>query len=107
MAIEKWLIDANKLIDDIKTFKGLGAIMADTLVRFVKKQPTVDAMEVVHGEWEYGKWDQGHWVQGNERCRCSVCHRDFAVDNANIWHGCPHCLAKMDGGNTDGQRINL
>ena len=51
-----------------------------------------------HGRWEYGKWEQGHWVKGNERCRCSVCHRDFAVDNANIWNGCPHCLAKMDGG---------
>ena len=58
---------------------------------------TVDAVEVVHGHWEYGKWEQGHWVKGNERCRCSVCHRDFAVDNSNIWHGCPQCLAKMDG----------
>lgn len=59
--------------------------------------PGVDAMEVVHGHWEYGKWEQGHWVSGNERCRCSVCRRDFAVDNLNVWHGCPHCLAKMDG----------
>lgn len=58
--------------------------------------PTVDAVPVVHGRWEYGKWEQGHWVKGNERCRCSVCHRDFAVDNSNIWHGCPQCLAKMD-----------
>ena len=63
----------------------------------LRKLTTVDAVEVVHGHWEYGKWEQGHWVKGNERCRCSVCHRDFAVDNSNIWHGCPHCLAKMDG----------
>ena len=68
----------------------------------IKKMPTVDAVEVVHGHWEYGKWEKGHWVKGNKRCRCSVCHRDFAVDNLNIWHGCPHCLAKMDGGNEDG-----
>ena len=63
----------------------------------VASVPAVDAVEVVHGHWEYGKWEQGHWVKGNERCRCSVCHRDFAVDNSNIWHGCPQCLAKMDG----------
>ena len=56
-----------------------------------------DVTKVRHGHWEYGKWEQGHWVKGNERCRCSVCHRDFAVDNLNIWHGCPQCLAKMDG----------
>lgn len=60
------------------------------------------AVPVVHGHWEYGKWENGHWVKGNERCRCSVCHRDFAVDNLNIWHGCPQCLAKMDGGDEDG-----
>ena len=65
--------------------------------RHIDNAPTVDAVEVVHGRWEYGKWEQGHWVKGNERCRCSVCHRDFAVDNLNIWHGCPQCLARMDG----------
>ena len=65
--------------------------------RHLEEAKAVDAVEVVHGRWEYGKWEQGHWVKGNERCRCSVCHRDFAVDNLNIWHGCPQCLAKMDG----------
>ena len=70
-----------------------------SLVDALRNIPAVDAVEVVHGHWEYGKWENGHWVKGNERCRCSVCHRDFAVDNLNIWHGCPQCLAKMDGGN--------
>ena len=72
-----------------------------TMNEVIDDVPTVDAVEVVHGHWEYGKWENGHWVKGNERCRCSVCHRDFAVDNLNIWHGCPQCLAKMDGGNED------
>ena len=67
------------------------------LAYVIDNVPAVDAVEVAHGRWEYGKWEQGHWVKGNERCRCSVCHRDFAVDNLNIWHGCPQCLAKMDG----------
>ena len=73
----------------------------NSAIAIIENAPTVDAVEVVHGRWEYGRWEQGHWVKGNERCRCSVCHRDFAVDNLNIWHGCPHCLAKMDGGNED------
>lgn len=59
--------------------------------------------QIVYGHWEYGKWERGHWVMGNERCRCSNCHRDFAVDNLNIWNGCPHCRAKMTGVNEDGK----
>lgn len=74
----------------------------NSAITIIENAPTVDAVEVVHGRWEYGKWEQGHWVKGNERCRCSVCHRDFAVDNLNVWHGCPQCLAKMDGGIEDG-----
>lgn len=74
---------------------------APALAFSVDRIKPVDAVEVVHGKWEYGKWENGHWVKGNERCRCSVCHRDFAVDHLNIWHGCPQCLAKMDGGNED------
>ncbi len=37
------LIRRKALIADLRTAKGLGAIVAETLVRFVKKQPTVDA----------------------------------------------------------------
>ena len=104
MEQERRLIDANALIRVCEWAKTENepsedcVTALDLCIELFKQAPTVDAREVVHGEWEYGKWDQGHWVQGNERCRCSVCHRDFAVDNANIWHGCPHCLAKMDGG---------
>ena len=97
------LIDADKLREDWLT-NGENEHIYDTyaFLDSIDEQPTVDAVEVIHGHWEYGKWEQGHWVKGNERCRCSVCHRDFAVDNSNIWHGCPQCLAKMDGGNEGG-----
>ena len=111
MVSEKRLIDANAFTAHIekqycKPCKERGqdyneircrACWVDDMGLELDAQPTVDAVEVVHGHWEYGKWEQGHWVKGNERCRCSVCHRDFAVDNSNIWHGCPQCLAKMDG----------
>ena len=66
------------------------------------KHPTVDAVEVVHGEWIYGKWDENHhWVSGAEKVRCSECWRVFDRDNLNIWHWCPQCGAKMDGGRKD------
>lgn len=82
--------------EDIQICNGQLVVFQEALM-CIKNAPSVDAVEVIHGHWEYGKWEQGHWVKGNERCRCSVCHRDFAVDNQNIWHGCPQCLAKMDG----------
>ena len=44
MVNEKRLIDANALISNLLTFKGLVAIVAETLVRFIEKQPTVDAV---------------------------------------------------------------
>ena len=112
MANEKRLIDANATLAGIEAFMQcyaekekeltpfwikVATQALDMVRQFIKEMPTVDAVEVVHGRWEYGKWEQGHWVKGNERCRCSVCHRDFAVDNLNIWHGCPQCLARMDG----------
>ena len=74
----------------------LGILICEAVTRLARYEDG-DFERVVHGLWEYGKWENGHWVKGNERCRCSVCHRDFAVDNLNIWHGCPQCLAKMDG----------
>ena len=95
MANEKRLIDAYKL-EDLLRSNSARYHHKDDVIAAIAGQPTVDAVPAVHGQWEYGKWEYGHWVKGNERCRCSVCHRDFAVDNQNIWNGCPHCLAKMD-----------
>lgn len=93
------LISRKELLKDIKTGRNqgtLGKCAAEKLSKYVKAAPAVDAEPVRHGRWEYGSWENGHWVKGNDRCRCSACHRDFVVDNLNIWNGCPHCLAKMD-----------
>ena len=100
MENKKRLIDANEAKRQIIAFATgchSEVLTVDSIIMMLNQSDTIDAVEVVHGRWEYGKWEQGHWVKGNERCRCSVCHRDFAVDNSNIWHGCPQCLAKMDG----------
>lgn len=102
MVDEKRLIFVEKAVKHLENEIYWNESTKAAIRAFLRTLPAADAMEVVHGRWEYGRWEQGHWVKGNERCRCSVCHRDFAVDNLNIWHGCPQCLAKMDGGNEDG-----
>lgn len=66
--------------------------------------PTVDAVEVVHGEWIY---KNGEWV-------CSVCEEPALYD-VQVYGGgnykdcdlvrsnyCPNCGAKMDGGSING-----
>ena len=76
MANEKRLIDANALITNLRTFKGLGAVVAETLVRFVKKQPTVDAVEVVRCK------DCHWWRHINKKNGCGICfHEVFYIDD--------------------------
>ena len=101
MANEKRLIDANALTDDTYILNGWDA----PIIRaWLADQPTVDAVEVVHG----------HWLNlGGKRkmdLYCSVCNRrasNFVGGYEDWWdlwmpRYCPHCGAKMDGGNEDG-----
>ena len=74
MANEKRLIDANAY-----------AYPGDLI-----NEPTIDAVEVVHGRWRFRKnWD--FFV-------CSEC----SYESSNYSNYCPNCGAKMDGGNEDG-----
>jgi hypothetical protein len=99
MATEKRLIDADafkgKLIRELnKTGKytpyecGL-----DDAISYLDDAPTVDAVEVVHGEWEK---QQGIYS-------CSICGKacpyDVQADIIQYWpcNYCPNCGAKMDG----------
>ena len=101
MANEKRLIDANALMDDVEMDGALYACLgAVDDVRFlVDSQPTVDAVEVVHGYW----YDHGFTI-------CSHCQAMFDEDLTMLqvpstWempNYCPNCGAKMDGGNEDG-----
>ena len=62
----------------------------------IKEQPTADVVEVKHGEWIYD--------EENDCYICSVCG-ETALNNYRglsvASNGCPHCLAKMDGGNVE------
>ena len=63
----------------------------DDYYYFVKDAPAVNAVEVVHGRWE--------WRNTNEYTQiltCSVCSRTEGDDEHHKY--CPNCGAKMDGG---------
>lgn len=59
--------------------------------------PSADVAPVVHGRWVS--------VAGKRDRICSRCLRNEpyknADDDAEVFEFCPHCGAKMDGGNGD------
>ena len=105
MATEERLISADAFIEDIKTeavnlfldgFKGTPQPTDHlfAIIDRINEQPTVDAVEVVHGRWIDTDYKPDIY------CKCSVCgRRVYAYDDYNY---CPRCGAKMDGGNEDG-----
>ena len=106
MANEKRLIDANALMDDVEMDGALYACLgAVDDVRFlVNSQPTVDAVEVVHGYWidSYNADHIGRIIEHS--IDCSVCDSVFKDDSRAVvkhWKEqfkvCPFCGAKMDG----------
>lgn len=109
MATEKRLIDADKLIEKFLsltlTVTGVRAgkdVVVELLTKYrngvlqlLKEQPTVAAAEVVHGQWEPCKDFYGYSV-------CSACRGCYVAEDwigGDKWKYCPHCGAKMGGGN--------
>jgi hypothetical protein len=99
MANEKRLIDANVVLakqftaglsDASGNYYGHADVV---FVDDIENAPTVDAVEVVHGEWEK---QQGIYS-------CSICGKacpyDVQADIIQYWpcNYCPSCGAKMDG----------
>ena len=105
MATEKRLIDANEALRMMRnsksdnpcinpTRKGVWNVAHDCAISCVDACPTVDAVEVVHGRWE--------WLGPNRlvpECMCGTCSvckvRSKYIVNTDI---CPNCGAKMDRG---------
>ena len=107
MANEKRLIDANALIAEIQSTASTVCLNApwnadwfsrladrqEEIVAMIERQPTVDAVEVVHGRWE-----KAH-ISGYLKCNC--CNDAFIYEEwleSGKWNYCPNCGAKMDGG---------
>lgn len=59
--------------------------IADALLQ-IDAEPAADVAPVVHGEWEY----YTHTMMA-----CSICKRHVPRHKSEY---CPHCGAKMDGG---------
>ena len=55
----------------------------------IDSQPTVDAVEVVHG-----RWIQDKQSKFEHRYNCSACNYRLIDEHCNY---CPNCGAKMDG----------
>ena len=57
---------------------------------FIDSQSTIDAVEVVHGRWEFEK---NPYLRDTWLYRCTACDGRYG-DNPRY---CPNCGAKMDG----------
>ena len=94
------------------------ACLMDDALGYIDAQPTVDAVEVVHGEWtglisEDLACAEGFGIGMTEeqkikyledfyhRTHCSVCNCCFDDRETKNWNYCPNCGAKMDGGKKD------
>lgn len=93
MANEKRLIDAYKLEDLVRS-NSARYHHADDVIAAIAGQPTVDAVEVVHGRWIWTITGEEDYEQ---YYRCSECN-DHVYSKYNY---CSNCGAKMDGGNED------
>lgn len=73
---------------------GMGAIIAQTLQRYVKRTPAADVVPVRHGRWEF--LGPNRLVK---ECMCGTCSackiRSKYITNIGL---CPNCGARMDGG---------
>lgn len=66
----------------------------------LKALPTVDTIPVVHGQWHVNRLNDAYWD-------CTVCKRTTRIPKyieGMLYAYCPHCGAKMDGKNGDGNK---
>lgn len=114
--MEKRLIDANallevgrarKIIEVIGNWQELPGCAKSACVRLdtahkkmILDAPTVDAVEVVHGEWTTIEDD----YCGLTSLQCSECNQEYWFEDdppRKIYNYCPNCGAKMDGERKD------
>lgn len=104
MANEKRLIDGNELLSKMHRLdekQKTDVWMTCDIEALLEMQPTVDAVEVVHGRWVEKVDMVESYLSGCTEVfyECSVC----ASGNIGESPYCPNCGARMmDGGNEDG-----
>lgn len=77
---------------------GMGQIIADTLMRYVKRQPAADVVPVRHGRFVH---EGPRFARGVDLWQCSSCGR-LVSDVETRFDYCPWCGAKMEEGGEDG-----
>ena len=106
MANEKRLISAKEMERQVKVAFQDNPYLMGQVLRWIRKQPTVDAVEVVHGRWETDKEDM-EWGNSLKRKHCTNCgkrpHFDKEKREFVLSDFCPHCGAKMDGERREGE----
>ena len=87
--LDQWRV-AHADVDDADGFD-----LLEDVIREVDAQTAADVAPVVHGRWVS--------VAGKRDRICSRCLRNEpyknAADDAEVFEFCPHCGAKMNGGN--------
>lgn len=92
------LIDVKNMEKQIKEAFHENPFLMGMLLRWIRKQPTIDAVPVVHGRWaekerimyDSMREDTVHWFT----YVCSVCDGEV-MNNTNY---CPNCGAHMKDG---------
>lgn len=103
MKSKQRLIDAMRLVTKLAKKARFGRIKYDDTLAVIADAPTVDAEEVVHGQWiplEYDGYADGNPVW--DLWECSECREEHSGDEDTLTPYCPNCGAKMDGGNEAG-----
>ena len=84
------MIDAKKLETQTKELFRENPVVMGVLLRWIRKQPTVDAVPI----------RRGLWIDDHDYLKCPKCmamvNRDFTFFDIGNWNYCPNCGAKMD-----------
>lgn len=90
------MIDAKKLETQTKELFQENPVVMGVLLRWIRKQPTVDAVPI----------RRGLWIDARDYLKCPKCRamvkRDFTFFDIGDWNYCPNCGARMDGRDGDG-----
>ena len=96
-AITEWIeevFSTEEIIDHKEALEKLCRKVINGFIGVIETEPTVDAVEVVHGYNTYGH---------DSMFECSVCgfvDLDTVLADGK-YNYCPNCGAKMDGGNDE------
>lgn len=96
------LIDADKLKLAIRDDAEINGSNYARMKMHINEAETVDAVEVVHGEWSTIEDD----YCGLPALQCSECNQEYWFEEEppiKIYNYCPNCGAKMDGGAKNAQ----